>query len=126
MLPNELIGIFYRALLPRSVGVREADPRPEPLGDVLVVPELRAVARGDGADLPLVGRQQQHDRPGHRARRLPLRHPGHEDQAGVPLYQREDYRPAPGADDRVHLEIPERRSVRPPAVGRGCSPGPGS
>ena len=34
VLPNELVGIFYRALLPRSVGVREADPRPEPIASL--------------------------------------------------------------------------------------------
>lgn len=106
VLPKEPVGAFYRSLLPRSVGVCEVDPHPEPFGDVLlVVPELRAVVRGDGADLPLVG-LLQHGRSDHREA-FPLRHPGHEDQAGTPLHQREDYHPASGTDDRVHLNIPE-------------------
>ena len=53
-MPDEFVGVFDRALLPRGIRVGEEDRRFELLGDQFVLGKLASVVSGDGPEVSLV------------------------------------------------------------------------
>lgn len=87
VLPDQLVGVLYSALLSGGVAVGEIHVSMQLPGDLLVSAELGAVVGGDCQDILPVGPQQLHHLLGHALRRFPMRGPCHQQVVPATLAQ---------------------------------------
>ena len=114
VLPDQTVGVFAGATLPRVVRRGEVERHPGGSFNRVVVVKLGAVVGGDRRE---AARMLAHEADGTVRGRLgrPGRQLPEQQKSGLPVDEAEEAVPTPGAEDRVDLPVPDFS----PVVARG-------